>query len=149
RYRIEFQNIYDFLLVIYDMNHDKESYYWNARKIVNTDETANEAFVRLVSGMGTTGNEFFEKRAGAGEYAEVSLNRHFYSEPSRREANQEFVEQSRARFADLQNDRNKRAAAADENRSMILGIPFPRVPVRPRGLVVSEDGLSWREPSGR
>jgi len=149
RYRIEFQTFYEFLLVTYDMNHDKESYFWNARKIINTDETDNEAFVRLVSGMGTAGTEFFEKRAGIGECVEISLNRHFYSEPPSREMDQEFIAQARARCADLENIRRKRSSAANENPSMILGVPYSPIPVRSRGLVVSEDGLSWREPNGR
>ncbi len=147
RYRIEFQNIYEFLLVIYDMNHNKESYFWNARKILNTDETANEAFVRLVAGMGTTGDEFFERRIGAGEWMDTAFKKHFYTEPPRRPLESTATAVVNARFNKLQEDfGNKRRGAFDESQSMTFGVPFPRVPVRPNGLIASEDGLSWCEP---
>lgn len=146
RYRLEFQNLYDFLIMFYDMNHDKDSYFWNARKIVNTDEAANEAFVRLVAGMSTSGSEFFEKRAGIGERTEATLRRHFYSEPSSPPQEAPLDEAAEARFAELRAERIRRNAAGAENHSLGRGEPFPRTPVRPNGLIASEDGLSWREP---
>jgi FAD-dependent halogenase len=60
RYRAEYENIYKFLIGFYDLHQDEQSYFWNARKVLNTTERANEAFVRLVSGMSTTDANIFE-----------------------------------------------------------------------------------------
>jgi halogenation protein CepH len=51
RYHSEFENIYKFLIAFYDFNRDEDSYFWEARNILKTDEHANEAFVRLISGI--------------------------------------------------------------------------------------------------
>jgi len=74
RYRREFGNFYQYLLAFYDMSQDEESYFWNARKVLNTEEQSNEAFIRLVAGISTTGEsiyssaeEFFKAREGMGE----------------------------------------------------------------------------------
>lgn len=147
RYRMEFQNIYEFLLVIYDMNHDKESYFWNARKIVSTDEAANEAFVRLVAGMGTSGSEFFERRRGLGDVAEAAFQRHFYTEPQSRAAQAPSPAPLDPRLAEVWTEHRKRDVIPGEKRGMGRKAPFPKKPVRPDGLVASEDGLSWREPA--
>lgn len=74
RYRREFGRLYDFLISFYDTNHDPDSYFWQARKILNTEESANDAFVRLVAGLSedgepifTTGHDFFDARRDRGE----------------------------------------------------------------------------------
>ncbi len=59
RYRREFGLFYQFLLSFYDMHHDKESYFWIARKVLGTEEMANEAFIRLVAGVAS--QDFFPK----------------------------------------------------------------------------------------
>src|SRR6185295_3326851 len=41
RYRREFGNFYQFLVGFYDMHVDEDSYFWRARKIVNTEERDN------------------------------------------------------------------------------------------------------------
>lgn len=143
RYRAEFNNIFGFLLVIYDMNHDKDSYFWNARKIVNTEEVANQAFVRLVAGMSTTGDEFFSKRRHASEVMAPRLQRHFYNEPAERpKAPAQTDPELRQILAEGQRQRD---VIVSERTAMVHSSPFPDTPVRPNGLVPSEDGLSWRE----
>jgi halogenation protein CepH len=74
RYRREYSNFYKFLLAIYDMSQDEDSYFWAARKVLNTEEQANEAFIRLVGGISTSGEplysnaeEFFKSREGVGD----------------------------------------------------------------------------------
>lgn len=81
RYRHEYSNFFEFLLAFYDMHQSKESYFWAARKVLNTTESANEAFVRLVAGLSSTelseaenngsaptASEFFKSREGLGEW---------------------------------------------------------------------------------
>jgi halogenation protein CepH len=60
RYRYEFENIYRFLIAFYDFNRFEDSYFWEARKILDTEERDNEAFVRLVSGVSTIDKDAFE-----------------------------------------------------------------------------------------
>jgi FAD-dependent halogenase len=74
RYRKEFGNFYNFLLAFYDVEQEKESYFWSARKILNTEEKDNEAFIRLITGFGTEGlansnnaTDFFRVREGFGD----------------------------------------------------------------------------------
>lgn len=73
RYRREFSNFYKFLVAFYDIHQDEESYFWTARKVLNTEERANEAFIRLVGGVSSSGEplygcaeQFFESGKGIG-----------------------------------------------------------------------------------
>jgi halogenation protein CepH len=59
RYRAEYENIYKFLIGFYDVHQDEASYFWRARKILDTPERANDAFVRLVSGLSTVEPDIF------------------------------------------------------------------------------------------
>lgn len=59
RYRREFGNFYQFLLSFYDTHKDEQSYFWEARKVLNTDEKANEAFLRLVAGVASSGERIY------------------------------------------------------------------------------------------
>ena len=52
RYRSEFSIFYDFLISFYDMHKDEESYFWKARKILGSAETANHAFLQPWPGQG-------------------------------------------------------------------------------------------------
>ncbi len=144
RYLLEFQNIYDFLLVIYDMNQDSKSYFWEARRILNTAEADNEAFVRLVAGFGTSGQDFFARRAGLGTQVEARMPRHFYSPRSN------APRPTRAgggNYGDYLEDQMRRNAFGAEKLSLATGVPFAHAPVRAGGLIVSTDGLSWVEPA--
>src|SRR5262249_15378458 len=60
RYRREFQVFYDFLMAFYDMHRSEDSYFWTARKILNTEEKDNEAFVRLVAGLSSSGEPLYD-----------------------------------------------------------------------------------------
>ena len=150
RYRAEFKNIYEFLLVIYDMNHDKNSYFWNARTILNTEESSNQAFIRLVAGMGTTAEDFFSKRRNAGEACAPELQKHFYSKPTRHIDPLERMQPPGGFDPELSKilaeGQKQRLLMADENNAMVFSRNFPEMPVRPSGLIPSEDGLSWRVP---
>jgi halogenation protein CepH len=143
RYRLEFQNIYEFLLVIYDMNLDKDSYFWNARKIINTEEADNEAFVRLVAGLSTS-DDFFTRRRNAGEAFDTSLKRHFYAESAQAAAPAGPLDPELVSV--FGEHKKRRKIVSDEYGAMISPGEFSRQPIRPNGLVASRDGLSWRDP---
>lgn len=55
RYQREYRAFYDFLVGFYDMGKTEDSYFWNARSVLGSEESGNEAFLRLVAGNGTTG----------------------------------------------------------------------------------------------
>lgn len=70
RYRREFGVFYQFLMGFYDLHKDEQSYFWNARKIVQHATTDREAFVRLVAGL--SGAE--ERFADAATFMESTLD---------------------------------------------------------------------------
>jgi FAD-dependent halogenase len=51
RYRREYQVFHDFLVGFYDTGGSMDSYFWQARKVSNTANTAAESFVNLVGGV--------------------------------------------------------------------------------------------------
>lgn len=75
RYRSEYGNFYNFLMAFYDIEQSEEDYYWAARKVINTKEAGNSAFIKLVSGYSTTEGivtdgspeRFFSDRVGIGD----------------------------------------------------------------------------------
>jgi halogenation protein CepH len=74
RYRAEFEVFYKYLIAFYDMHKEQNSYFWEARKVLNTAENANEAFVRLVSGGATDPGVYLQLRAGAGDRLQTFAN---------------------------------------------------------------------------
>lgn len=150
RYRREFGNFYQFLMSFYDMNQDKDSYFWSARKIVSTDERHNEAFVRLVAGRSEVDEpvfyevgEFFDEREGFGAWMEQELNPTEAEDDGRR-----------------RRPRPSRVAGGFDASSFLKGFTqeITQLQVQARlgeqrgteqplahgGLVPSPDGLEWR-----
>jgi FAD-dependent halogenase len=74
RYRREFKVFYDLLISLYDMNQEESSYFWEARKLLNTTEQNNHAFVRLVAGAGTAPEEFFRIRNTLGHGMQLHVD---------------------------------------------------------------------------
>ena len=74
RYRLEYSVFYDFLLAFYDMHQDEQSYFWNARKVLGSEEAANHAFLQLVAGGGTTVAEFLRLREKCGELFQLRVD---------------------------------------------------------------------------
>ena len=63
RYRYEYYTFYEFLAVFYDTNRDKEEYFAQANRILQTKHTDRQAFVSLVSGFSSEASSFFENRS--------------------------------------------------------------------------------------
>jgi halogenation protein CepH len=52
RYRREYGVFYEFLMSFYQMHWDEDSYFWEAKKVTNSEHvTEFEAFVELVAGV--------------------------------------------------------------------------------------------------
>lgn len=133
RYRAEYAAQYKFLLGFYDMNADLEGYFWQARNVLGTPERDNEAFIRIVSGAGTTVDEFFGELDGAGRALQVSV--------ARTRGETQKTDTSRAAFAVERSEGSARDLVptgwlADPRRVHGANVPGALIP--------SDDGLSWR-----
>jgi halogenation protein CepH len=135
RYRKEYGNFYNFLVEFYDMNREWDSYFWTARHILNTEERSNEAFVRLVAGVSTTGeplynsaDEFFRARERASAFFPDSKDELETGEQSSILAGDVFSEAARIQLQ----------ASLGANSRL-------ETPLFSTGLVPSTDGLRWRK----
>ncbi|MEU1400481.1 tryptophan 7-halogenase [Micromonospora zamorensis] len=50
RYRKEYSLFHDFLVAFYDMHRDEDSYFWTAKKLMNSSAPGLESFAELVGG---------------------------------------------------------------------------------------------------
>ena len=64
RYRREFGNFYQFLTAFYDMHKDEQSYYWEARKVLGSEEGSQAAFIKLVAGLSPDDENVFPSGPG-------------------------------------------------------------------------------------
>jgi len=130
RYRAEFENFYGFLVSFYDVHQDERSYFWRARKILNTTERANEAFVRLISGFSTVESTIFETAS------RVSAQMKAFERSGSRDALGRIEELGRP------NPRAIRVTGQTNESGP------PETPRWPGGLVTSRDGFHWTTPTG-
>jgi FAD-dependent halogenase len=146
RYRREFGRFYDFLISFYDIDQDLDSYYWAARKVINTEEKGNEAFIQLVSGIGagermySNSEEFISARDRLGQTlfpasagGEISMAIEDNLANTRR---QEFMDDFLKETVKLQ----QQAALKDNQRPL-------ESPLFGQGLIASPDGFHWAEPA--
>jgi FAD-dependent halogenase len=143
RYRREFRYFYDFLIAFYDMDQDLDAYYWAARKVVNTAESNNEAFIQLVAGIASgdgldaPAEQFIKAREGIGRRLFPSadgMSPNMYLETLKEDADREHF----------------MAGLTAESSQMQLrgGTPNVRIFEKPlfrEGLVPSLDGFHWAE----
>jgi len=141
RYRREYANFYDFLLAFYDTNNDIDSYYWQARKVLNSPEKTNSSFIDLVAGLGSSSESvydnaeaFLAERAGLGSVIFPQSAQAYNEPPSHQEPNTrraKFYSGFLGELTQVQLQATLKAARPRER------------PVLPGGLVVSRDGLHW------
>jgi halogenation protein CepH len=144
RYRHEYSLFYEFLVSFYDMHQDERSYFWKARKVTNVGATELEAFVELVGGL-ASGDAAF---GGLGEAG------------ARLTAASSELDTAVGRLPDSDGLRNPlfesaairqvfQEGAVLQERGVFGGPLEEETPVRPGGLVASEDGLTWVDPDRR
>lgn len=114
RYRAEYQVFHDFLVTFYDVNHDEQQYFAEAKRVTKEAVPGPAAFVGLVGG-------------GASDEAALT------SESYREHRKEKLREQSRG--IHWEGHRIQLQAA--------FGEALDDVPVRDGGLVVSKDGMHW------
>jgi halogenation protein CepH len=150
RYRMEFESFYNYLVAFYDMNRDEQSYYWAARKVLMSEENANEAFVRLVAGGATAADIYVKARAGLGDKLQA-----FADELEQRPGLDHRSDVAGAMAKALRGNADDTAAplpGSEDLRKITWGAdmpaaqstqstPAPAVMARP--LVASDDGFHW------
>ena len=136
RYRREFGYFYDFLIAFYDLDQDLDSYFWHARKVVNSPDQDNSAFIELVAGVAGSGEglyssheQFFKDRQGLGDV----LFQEAGGATENGKERGEFFSGLLAEVVQLQTQ-----AALGERR-------YTERPLFPDGLIPSKDGLHWAE----
>jgi FAD-dependent halogenase len=141
RYRREYKYFYDFLVAFYDVNQDLDSYYWAARNVLNSQEAANEAFIRLVAGVAGSGEEL---RADSQPFAVENIGSRLFPQMAgkSRSVNDEKDTAWRSQFMlNLVNEVSQVQRQAAVNK-------VPRQnPLFEDGLIPSSDGFHWTEPA--
>jgi len=140
RYRLEFGVYYDFLMAFYDMEQNTDSYFWQARRVLHTEETKNEAFIRLVAGVGTAPADFFAMRQGIGASFSTAVQAiDADSDPGNKTVEKEAFEQAvhKVRLDD------QVSLWRDLIHQGLEGVPPVEAPSSSNALVPSPDGLSW------
>ncbi len=143
RYRREYALFHDFLVAFYDMQQDEESYFWTAKHLTDDGVAdAVAAFVQLVGGAGSQERALVD--------AETYVRRR---EPAFRQladAVQEPVAQA-GEDRDLLGAAMLREVLKEgvrvQTQAALGGNIDEQHPIRPDGLVPSEDGMRWRRPA--
>jgi halogenation protein CepH len=141
RYRREFGNFYQFLAAFYDASQDEQSYFWSARKILSSSEKANEAFIRLVAGVGSSGEpmwgdseRFFRAMSSIGDsFRRASDQQQEGREFDQSKLDKVFMEGFNREIAQIQ-------------AQALTGTVIRASPLWEGGLVPTADGLHWRVP---
>lgn len=145
RYRREYELFHQFLQSMYELNRDESSYFWEARKLLGTDQDDAQAFVDLVAGVSGPDRELFDTTA------QHSTNQ--FREALEQASRPEVVEDGDIVFqgsgtrllgAALHEATDLQVRAALADTPEMLPEPEPQFV---GGLVPSRDGLSWRSPA--
>jgi halogenation protein CepH len=150
RYRREYGNFYQFLVAFYDMHQDEGSYFWKARDVLKSDESTNEAFVRLVSGVSTTREPVFRSANEIFEAESVWKSQDKYIEQWRATPKEQRRKEDLDKMIAEVSDRVAEVLYPPEARARTLDV-FHSGPEAARqlfagGLVPTDDELRWREP---
>src|SRR5580704_7010465 len=142
RYRREYGVFYEFLVSFYEMHADEASYFWEARKVTNSNRSDLEAFVGLVGGVSS--GEF---RLGD---TEAIASRLSSSSKEFGNAVQQLADSGTGSMVPLfktpmvrqvMHESSQLQARADLGGEFDVEQPF-----FPDGLISSADGLLWVNP---
>lgn len=135
RYRREYGVYYEFLVAFYEMNVNEESYFWQAKKVTNSEFTDLESFVDLVGGV------------SSGETALAESNRIIERSAEFAAAVDQMAGGDNASMVPLfksQVVRQVMQEGGQEQMRVLLGEDAePELPLFPGGLVTSPDGMKW------
>ncbi|MBW1603970.1 tryptophan 7-halogenase [Streptomyces sp. JJ66] len=142
RYRREYGLFYAFLAAFYDMHRDRDSYFWEARKVARCGASELEAFVALVGGVASGEPSLAHPTAVGAQVTRTSRALLRATAPDVPDAH--------------------RVAHAPDSDDMLLstweqGVALERgtapgahfgeaAPLLPGGLLATPDGVHWTEP---
>ncbi|HEU4508464.1 MAG TPA: tryptophan 7-halogenase [Pyrinomonadaceae bacterium] len=137
RYRREFRNFYEFLTTFYDMHQSEDSYFWNARKILNRQQSTEQAFVSLVAGVSNLRDEELMVESQRVERIKEELeqlqNGTHTAAPYYSDEKEAFLDTLVEEATQMQRQARVGALGEDEQ------------PLFAGGLIPSADGFRWRE----
>lgn len=145
RYRREYRYFYEFLTSFYDLDQNLDSYYWNARVVLNSQESGNHAFLNLVGGDASGELMRISEAASGGRRVEGkqlfpaaagSLEDMYY------ETNEPSTERGQ-----FWTDLNAEGSQLQVRGALRKSLVFER-PLFENGLISSRDGLHWIQPTG-
>lgn len=140
RYRREYSNFYDFLLAFYNVEQEHKSYFWEAKKVLNSKTPEDQAFLDLVGGVGNNSEKLFDRDQFFIERQELgnTLFPEARQTPTESTAGDERGEFYRTLTSEI--------TAMQINS--LLGDRRPQErPLFVDGLVPSRDGMHWATPS--
>jgi len=135
RYRREFGLFHEFLVAFYDLHQDRDSYFWNAKRVTGAAVSESEAFVELVGGI-ASGDRAVAGGAAGAELAQAVAVAGGGGGDNNPLLGVKVVSASLHEGAQLQ-----ALAELGEDSE-------PQVPLIQGGLVPSADGMRWVEPTG-
>lgn len=142
RYRREYSCFYDFLTAFYDLEQDLQGYYWAARRLVNSEEAGNEAFLQLVGGDASD-----ELLGGSRSTSSCDGGISGFMFPAARGASRDMYVESghqsaaRKRFSSKLNSEGFKLQLRGTYKSASREQPLFK-----NGLVPSLDGIHWIRP---
>nr|AFV52210.1 aryl-ACP halogenase [Streptoalloteichus sp. ATCC 53650] len=135
RYRKEYGLFHEFLVGFYDMEQSEDSYFWQARRLSNRDQTEVEAFVELVGGVASD-----DIADGAMLKARLTSGARNISRMLDDSTDDRVIGASAGQLLEQGTALQARALVGAKSREGRA--------VKPDGLAASEDGLSWVPQGG-
>ncbi|MFF0598800.1 tryptophan 7-halogenase [Streptomyces antibioticus] len=149
RYRREYGVFYEFLLAFYDMQHNEDSYFWQARKVSRAEATDLRAFVELVGGVSAVNSgesalmdteALKERFSASSKDLAGAVDR---TGPAQSESGEQMGELFGTQVVtDVMQGMNEIQA-----RASLGGATTLERPLFEDGLIASPDGLAWSVPA--
>ena len=140
RYRREFRNFYEFLAAFYDMHQNEDSYFWKARKVLNSHQPTDEAFVSLVAGISSLQEEDLLVDKPQIDRIKEELRQLSPEENNKETAAPYFADEKEA-FLDVLVEE----AVQLQTQASVGAKRSEEKPLFEGGLIPSADGFRWRE----
>jgi halogenation protein CepH len=140
RYRNEYSLFHDFLVAFYDMHQDEDSYFWTAKKVINSSAPGLESFVELVGG-GASREGGLVNASSYTEQRESTFRE--FSELADRPAGEDGTDRELFDSALVQSVLEE--GAKIQVHAALGGAADDEDPMREGGLVPSADGLHWAD----
>jgi FAD-dependent halogenase len=141
RFRREFGYFYDFLISFYNLEQDRDAYFWTARKILASPEVGNEAFLRLVSGISGSERLFESQEAYLRHRTELAEHMFPQASSGASAATEHPASETTEFMSNLMTELTQMQSQAIRKERRVRELPLFS-----DGLVPSSDGFHWMVP---